>query len=151
MNAQLLANGIQLAIAPVFLLTALAAILSALATRLGRVIDRARALEALLEDDSALSEPKRVRAERELGTLSTRARLINWAMGLLVGSSLLIGITILELFLGEIGQGSVSRLSAAVPISFISALAAFILALFLFLAEVLITTRSVRIGVRHKS
>ena len=37
---------IQLAVAPVFLLSALGTVLSVLATRLGRIIDRARLLEA---------------------------------------------------------------------------------------------------------
>jgi hypothetical protein len=146
MNPQNLATGIQLAIAPVFLLTAVVALIAALATRLGRIIDRARALEALFEDGELLAEPKRVRTERELTTLGKRARLINWAMGLLVVCALLIGITILELFLGEIGSGASARLSSIVPASFVSGLVCFNAALLCFLGEVWLTTRSIRIG-----
>ncbi|MFN3288234.1 MAG: DUF2721 domain-containing protein, partial [Sphingomonadaceae bacterium] len=46
LDAEQLARTIQLAIAPVFLLTAIGAILGVVTTRLGRAIDRARALEA---------------------------------------------------------------------------------------------------------
>ena len=48
MNAQLLAHGIQLAVAPVFLLTAIAAMLGVVSGRLARIIDRARVLEQRL-------------------------------------------------------------------------------------------------------
>ena len=146
MNPQNLATGIQLAIAPVFLLTAVVALIAALATRLGRIIDRARALEAIFEDGDLLPEPRRARSVRELGTLGKRARLINWAMGLLVICALLIGITILELFLGEIGSGASARLSSVVPVSFVGGLICFNAALVCFLGEVWLTTRSIRIG-----
>jgi hypothetical protein len=146
MNPQLLANGIQLSIAPVFLLTAVAALISALATRLGRVIDRARTLESLLEDVPGLPEQRRARHLHELKTLATRATLINWAMGLLVLCALLIGITILELFLGEISTVATARISVVVPISFIAGLTSFNAALICFLIEVWMTTRTVRIG-----
>jgi hypothetical protein len=40
-----ISHAIQLAVAPVFMLTAIAGLIGALATRLGRIIDRARSLE----------------------------------------------------------------------------------------------------------
>ena len=44
------AQGIQLAIAPVFLLNAVAAMIGAVAGRLARIIDRARQIEAWMEE-----------------------------------------------------------------------------------------------------
>jgi hypothetical protein len=54
------AHAIQLAIAPVFLLTGIAAILSVMTNRLGRVTDRARVLEERLECASpeSLAKPE---------------------------------------------------------------------------------------------
>ena len=46
-----LARVIQLSVAPVFLLTGIGTMLSVMTNRLGRVIDRARVLEARLEND----------------------------------------------------------------------------------------------------
>lgn len=43
------AHAVQLAVAPVFLLTGIGAILAVMTNRLGRVIDRARDLEERLE------------------------------------------------------------------------------------------------------
>jgi Protein of unknown function (DUF2721) len=47
------AHAIQLAVAPVFLLTGIGAILAVMTNRLGRIIDRARVLEERLEGASA--------------------------------------------------------------------------------------------------
>jgi hypothetical protein len=46
------AHAIELAVAPVFLLTGIGAILAVMTNRLGRVIDRARVLEERLEETS---------------------------------------------------------------------------------------------------
>jgi len=45
-----IAHVIQLAIAPVFLISGVATLLSVLANRLGRIVDRARVLEAKLDE-----------------------------------------------------------------------------------------------------
>ena len=44
-SAGIMSHAIQLAIAPVFLLTGIAGLLAVIANRLGRIIDRARSLE----------------------------------------------------------------------------------------------------------
>lgn len=43
-------NNIQLALAPVFLLTAVATLLNAISTRLARTVDRMRAIQQKIED-----------------------------------------------------------------------------------------------------
>jgi hypothetical protein len=47
------AHAIQLAVAPVFLLSGIGAILAVMTNRLGRIIDRARVLEVRLDNASA--------------------------------------------------------------------------------------------------
>ena len=55
-------HGIQLAIAPVFLLTAVSGMISAVASRLARIIDRAR----LVEDRAGASQDAAYLAKGEL-------------------------------------------------------------------------------------
>ena len=50
-------NNIQLALAPVFLLTAVATLLNAISTRLARTVDRMRAIQQRLREDENLSQP----------------------------------------------------------------------------------------------
>ena len=88
-------HAIQLAIAPVFLLTGVAAFLNVLTNRLARIIDRARVLEAML---GHVSEQQRAEAERELGALSRRARLINRSIGLATICALLVCTVVALLF-----------------------------------------------------
>jgi len=51
------AHAIQLAVAPVFLLSGIGAILVVITNRLGRIIDRARVLEDRLDNASRNSTP----------------------------------------------------------------------------------------------
>lgn len=130
-------HGIQLAIAPVFLLTAVSGLISAVVGRLARIIDRARWLEQRLED----GEVKPGRAEgmyAELRELRSRGRLVNGAIGLLTLCSLLIGVTIILLFLGETVELP-SLIIASV--CFLSGVGCFLLALICFLTETLQATR----------
>ena len=66
------AHAIQLAVAPVFLLTGIAAILTVMTNRLGRVIDRARVLEERLE---RASQESLTTLRADLAVLSRRAKL----------------------------------------------------------------------------
>jgi hypothetical protein len=140
-HAQLtIAQVIQLAVAPVFLLTGVAAFLTVLTNRLGRIIDRARVLETVL---SHVSERERAEADRELGALSRRARLINRAIALVTICALLICTMIAELFMSAFLE-----LDFRVPvgITFIATMLALIGGLLTFLREVFQATRSLRIG-----
>ncbi len=145
MDSTALATGIQLSVAPVFLLTAVSTLIGALAARLARVVDRARFLEERLLDQAADHTHAEI-SRSELKALQKRIRLINFAMVLLVVCAISIGVTILELFLGEIGPGRASVLSNWVPWTFGAGLAAFIAALICFLREVLLASKSLNIG-----
>ena len=131
---------IQLAIAPVFLLTGVATLLGVLSSRLGRTIDRGRVLEALLTGTDA---ERLARMHDELAVLSRRAKIIYRAISLGVITALLICSVIASLFLSAFTRVDVTLVVAAL---FIAAMAALITALLLFLREVFLATRVLRIG-----
>ena len=130
-------HGIQLAVAPVFLLTAVSGMIGAVAGRLARIIDRARTVEnqARASTDAQFL----VRALAELGELRLRGRLANGCIALLTLCAFLIGLTIIVLFVGETtNYQQVSRWAIA---SFLAGVVCFLLALLCFLAETWIATR----------
>lgn len=134
-------HGIQLAIAPVFLLTAVSGMIGAVAGRLARIIDRARHLEGWLEDavDGKPLDPERMRMiYTELKQLQHRGWLANSCIALLTFCSMLIGLTIILLFLGETSDLEILKISS---ISFLTGVVCFLLALLCFLAETLQATR----------
>ena len=89
-------QGIQLAIAPVFLLNAVAAMIGAVAGRLSRIIDRARHVEVLIENSP--DEKKLQRLTEEFQLLRRRSDLVNGCIALLILCAILIGFTIVLLF-----------------------------------------------------
>jgi hypothetical protein len=131
---------IQLAVAPVFLLSALGTTLSVLATRLARIIDRARLLESQLD---TLSEVERRRAFTELDTLSRRARLIHRALTAGVGAALSVCLLITLAFVGYLTQ---TNLGAAVAVLFILAMGLFVFSLVSFMREAVLSLDSLRFG-----
>lgn len=135
-----IAHVIQLAIAPVFLITGVCTLLSVLANRLGRIVDRARVIEAKLE---APHELKKARLEEELLRLSRRARLVNVAITCSTISALLTCVTISTLFTGTFIP---AHLSKVITVFFVAAMFLLFLALLAFLSEVLIATRALRIS-----
>ena len=135
-----IAHVIQLSIAPVFLLTGVASFLGVLTNRLARIIDRARALEAMLHN---ANERERAEAESELGALSLRARLINRSISLATLCALLICAVIALLFLGTFLGFDVRILVGS---TFIATMFVLIGGLLNFLREVSVATRHLRIG-----
>jgi hypothetical protein len=134
------AHVIQLAVAPVFLLSGIGAILAVMTNRLGRIIDRARVLEDRL--DRAL--PELVATLRaDLAILSRRAKLINRAITLCTTTALLVCTVIAMLFLS-----ASLRFDARIPVTilFIAAMATFFLGLVWFLREIYLATVNLRIG-----
>src|SRR2546421_8172734 len=91
-----IAHVIQLAIAPVFLLTAVGTLLNVLAGRLGRAVDRRRVLVAALANlDDSLSGT----ARGELAFVGRRVKIIYSAIALAVTCALLICLLIAIAFL----------------------------------------------------
>lgn len=129
-----IAHVIQLAVAPVFLVSGVAALLTVLTNRLGRIIDRARALDLLGSPTPAVSE--------ELDILTERARLINRAIALATSSALLISTLIVILFVGAFLELNVAVI---VGLLFVVAMLALIGGLVTFLREVYLATRTMRL------
>lgn len=137
------AHVIQLAVAPVFLLSAIGAMLSVMTNRLARVVDRARALERELAQRTLPPEESSI---GELTTLSRRAWLINRAITLCTVTALLICSVIAVLFIGAFLTVDASRVVGAL---FVAAMFAFIVGLVMFLREIFLATRTVQIGIDH--
>jgi hypothetical protein len=130
---------IQLAVAPVFLLTGVGAILSVLVNRLGRVVDRFRALEHNLPE---LNDTARPLVQDEMRNLSRRARMIHWAIGLCTGCALLVCIVIATLFVGSITQIEMPAIIASL---FILAMLTLVAGLLCFLREIALATGSIHV------
>ena len=129
-------HGIQLAVAPVFLLTAVSGMIGAVAGRLGRIIDRARQVEDCARDSG---DPDLLtRSAVELRELRSRGRLANGCIALLTTCALLIGVTIILLFVGET---TAAKIDSYAVTSFLLGVACFLAALLCFLAETVIATR----------
>lgn len=139
-------RAIQLAVAPVFLLTAVAAMIGAVAGRLARIIDRARILEDRL--DSAPAGTVMSAPLRELRQLQRRGWLVNVCIALLTFCAILIGLTIVALFLGETTDLQILRIAT---VCFLSGVICFLLALVCFLAETLLATRVLKFSPAHVS
>ncbi|MGB0217709.1 MAG: DUF2721 domain-containing protein [Sinimarinibacterium flocculans] len=137
------AHAIQLAVAPAFLLTGVGATLNVMAHRLARVVDRARALEQRMD---SVRGAEREQLLRQLSTLARRAKLIGRAITLCTFAALSVASVIIVLFLGSVTP---VRVSVPVALLFILAMLALISALLLFLREVFLATRSLRIGGRE--
>jgi hypothetical protein len=134
------AQAIQLAVAPVFLLSSIILLLNVLTSRLGRVIDRARVLEALLAGGSPA---KGAPLFRELEALVKRAKLIDLAITLSTTTSLIICAVIATLFIGAFWHFDIDM---TVMVLFISAMVTLVLSLLCFLREILIATLNLVIG-----
>lgn len=136
-----IAHVIQLAIAPVFLVSGIGALLGVLTNRLARIVDRARVLEAQLPEAATA---RREELRSALNRLAVRARLISWAISLCTGSALLVCAVIVVLF---IGTSIDTNLGPAIAVGFVTAMLSLIGGLLCFLREIYLATRQLRIGV----
>ena len=132
-------HAIQLAIAPVFLLTGIAGLLGVMANRLARIIDRARVLEQTWAN---LDEKARLAARAELGHLEHRRNLASWAINFCAGAALLLCIVIITLFVEEFFRTDLKWLAGVL---FIAVMIALIGGLSCFLREVYLATHTGRI------
>jgi hypothetical protein len=133
---------IQLAVAPVFLLTAVGTIIGVLSSRLGRVVDRSRALEDRLRQ---LAPEGQKAAREELNILSRRVRLVYASITLAVVCALFVGLLIAVAFVDAFVALDLSKF---IGLLFIGAMLAFILALMVFLREIFLAVASARSRMR---
>lgn len=135
----MIAQTIQLALAPVFVLVAIGNILNILSARLGRVVDRSRILQ---DRHTSTTGAEHDAVVREIRNADRRIALINAAILLLVSSALLIGIVVTLLFLEEL---LALPLQALAVFAFILAIGLLMLALLLFMQETRHATAALRI------
>ncbi|MWV28962.1 DUF2721 domain-containing protein [Erythrobacter sp. GH3-10] len=135
----MIAQTIQLALAPVFVLVAIASIMNPLSVRLGRVVDRSRELQRLHPETEGEEHDNIVREAR---SLDQRIAIIGHAFLLLVTSGLFIGLTVVLLFLEEFAGIGLTGVAAG---AFIIAVSLLMWALLMFLRETREATRVLRI------
>ena len=127
---------IQLAVAPVFLLTAVGTIIGVLSNRLGRAVDRSRALEERLRQ---LAPEGQKAVGEELNILAKRVRLVYASITLSVVCALFVGLLIAVAFVDAFVTLDLSKF---IGLLFIGAMLAFILALMVFLREIYLAVTS---------
>lgn len=127
---------IQLAVAPVFMLTAVGTILAALNIRLGRAVDRRRALEeglaGRMADDGA---------QAELAQIARRIRYVYLSIVFSVLSGLFVCLLIAGAFIGAFVAADLTRMVAAL---FVLAVASLTVSLLLFLREIFLAVSTPR-------
>ena len=134
-----ISHAIQLAIAPVFLLTGIAGLLGVMANRLGRVIDRARSFERSWQ---ALDANARARARVEMVNLERRRRVCSWSINFCTTAALLVCLVIVTLFVEEFFTTNLTWVAGAL---FVGAMVAVICGLVCFLREVYLATHTTSI------
>lgn len=134
-----LAQIIQLAVAPVFLLAGLGAFLNVCAGRLARIVDRARALEGRI---LATRGDEHDRLVGEVRVLDRRIRVVNTAIFSTVLAALLISAVVILLFVAFLSD---FKLGTLIALLFIAAMAFTGLGFAVFLHETRLGTRAVRV------
>ncbi len=125
----MIAQTIQLALAPVFVLVAIGNILNGLSSRLGRVVDRSRELQ---RRHAATAGAEHDAVVREIRLTDRRIGLIGQAILLLVLSGLSIGLVCVVLFVQELLVMDLQRFAAG---AFLLAILLLMWALLLFMRE----------------
>jgi hypothetical protein len=135
-----IAGTIQLAVAPVFLLAGIGALLSVVTSRLGRAVDRARVLEERLLSGPSQADASRIRGE--LRILDRRVLLAQRSIAMCSLSALLVCFVVATLFVAELAD---LNAAALIAVMFIGAMLILIVGLSFFLAEVTFATRMLRV------
>ena len=141
-----IAHWIQIALTPIFLISAIGVILNVLTSRLARIVDRARAMEDRLRSSEHRSASLELHAK--LVVLARRAKWINAAITLITLSALFIAFVVVMLFVNAFLRWD---LSAFIAIMFILSMSSLAAALLAFLIEVRIATATLRIGIEEVS
>lgn len=136
----MIAQTIQLALAPVFMLVAIGNIMNILSQRLGRVVDRSRMLQGRHMETEGGEHDEIV---REIRAIDLRIALISKAIQWLVFSGLCVGVVVVLLFVEEFAE---IDLQVAVAFVFLLAIALLMSALTLFMRETRQAAASLRIA-----
>lgn len=135
-----IAHAIDLAVAPVFLLSGIGVLLGVLTNRLARIVDRARKVEESLRQ-ATVEAPDDGR--EQLRVAARRAKFINVSITLGTIAALLVALVVAVLFASTFVP---LNLAGPVAVLFVLAMAALVGALLSFLLEVRIAIAALRIG-----
>ncbi|MDX9707491.1 MAG: DUF2721 domain-containing protein [Azospira sp.] len=127
---------IQLAVAPVFLLTAIATLINAMNVRLGRIVDRRRVVREQLRHPGTDDADE---AREEMRLLARRSRLVYLSILFAVLSALLVCLVVAGAFVGAMLSAKLAQTVAGL---FVAAMFAMILSLSLFLREIYLAVRT---------
>ena len=141
-----IAHVIQVALTPIFLISAIGVTLNVLTTRLARIVDRARAMEDILRRPDHEHDERDLHAA--LSVMERRAGYINAAITLITLSALFIALVVVMLFVNAFLRWN---LSAFIACMFILSMLSLAAALSAFLIEVRIATKNLRIGIEAVS
>ncbi|MGL4313644.1 MAG: DUF2721 domain-containing protein [Sphingomonas sp.] len=136
-----IAQTIQLSLSPVFMLAGIGAVLNVISLRLARVVDRARALEALHPRSTG---PEHDRHVWELRLLDRRMSVINAALVLCVSSAIATCSVVALLFIAELMH---LHIGSIVAVIFVLAMAMLVAGLLAFLWEVHLSLQATHIRV----
>ena len=141
-----IAHLIQIALTPIFLISAIGVTLNVLTNRLARIVDRARSMENEICRPDYRPDSRDLHAA--LDVLKRRASYINAAITLITLSALFIALVVVMLFVNAFVRW---ELSAFIACMFILSMLALAAALLAFLIEVRIATTTLRIGIEAAS
>ena len=133
------AETIQAAIAPVFLLAGIGSILNVMVGRLSRIVDRARALEQLHPRSTG---PEHERHVWELRLIDRRIAVINTAIFLCVSSALAICFVVALMFVSRLMS---FHIGAIVAVAFVVSMLLLMTCLLFFLVEVRMSLRAIHV------
>jgi hypothetical protein len=137
-------NAIQLALAPVFLLTAISGMLNVMSGRLSRIIDRGR---ALTEKEELMASYGLEEIQDELRMLERRRHITSRAITMFTIAALLVCLVIVTLFIEVMISAPLNWTIGAL---FIVSTLGLVIGLWYFLREVYLASSTVRIRVRMK-
>jgi len=135
-----IAHAIELALAPVFLLSGIGVFLGVLTNRLARIVDRARKIEDSLRT-AASGDPDDARTQ--LAVAARRARLMNASITLGTVAALAVALVVALIFASTFVP---INLAGPVALLFVLAMLALVGALVSFLLEVRVAIDALRIG-----
>lgn len=130
---------IQLAVAPVFLLAGVAGLLNVFTGRLSRIIDKLEKIDNFIENQKSNEDKQKAKEKFKdrRKFLIMRMRNINYSIFFSTSTGLLIAMVIVTMFLSAMFKFEDSLFIASL---FIIAMLSFIISLILFLREIYYTT-----------
>ena len=133
------ADTVRLAVAPVFLLSGIAAFVNVCASRLSRIVDRSRKVEPMLLGSRGAEHERWL---RELKVIDQRMSLVSWAISLSVLAAILICAVVILLFAGSITR---VHFGTAIALTFMGSRLSIGIGFAVFLFETRVGSRAVRV------